>query len=211
MGFTTPSPLKGDDTTAAVRYLQQYFHGNGDHYTGARFERLCHGGERAEIADVITAEDLVAVTLLSVRVPGSAALQILERRPEAFSRLLTQVPRDVDLVDAAPHDFASLTSPAYLLWKELKELHGIGWVTAGKLVARKRPRLIPVYDEIVRDEVGRPNEFWASLQGALAADGQALHQKLLGIRKDAGVGDDVSALRVFDVVTWMYGTNKRRS
>lgn len=205
-----PTPLRGDDATVAVGYLQQYFQGNGDDYTGACFERLGDGGDRDEIADVITAEDLVAVTMLSVRVRGEAALQILEKNPQCFSTLLTKIPRHVDLVDAELGDIAAPSSPAFVLWKELKKLPDIGWVTAGKLVARKRPRLIPVYDQIVREEVGHPSEFWVSLQEALAADGHALHQKLLGIRRDSGVEEDISALRVFDVVTWMHGKQKRR-
>jgi hypothetical protein len=85
----------------------------------------------------------------------------------------------------------------------LKTVHGIEWVVANKLLARKRPRLLPVYDNDVRDLLGAPTDFWASLRETLAADDQALHRRLLNIRDEAGVGDDVSALRVFDVVCWM--------
>ncbi|MFD7679195.1 DUF6308 family protein [Streptomyces sp. NPDC060187] len=47
-------------------------------FTGSRFEHLAGGGERLEVADRITAEDLVAVQTLSVTVPASVALDILE-------------------------------------------------------------------------------------------------------------------------------------
>jgi hypothetical protein len=33
----------------------------------------------------------------------------------------------------------------------------------------------------------------------------ALHAQLLTLRDRAGIGADISALRVFDIVTWMTG------
>ena len=32
---------------------------------------------------------------------------------------------------------------AHLAWRVLKEADGVGWVTAGKVLVRKRPRLGP--------------------------------------------------------------------
>ncbi|MFJ1709305.1 DUF6308 family protein [Kitasatospora sp. NPDC088346] len=78
-----------------------------------------------------------------------------------------------------------------------------GGVTAGKLLARKRPRLLPVYDRVVRCAVGRPASFWLSLRDALAADGRALHRHLLDLRTAAALPGTVSALRVCDIVVWM--------
>ncbi|MFD4721943.1 DUF6308 family protein [Streptomyces sp. NPDC058423] len=46
--------------------------------TGSRFEHLAGGGDLPEVADRITAEDLVAVQTPSVTVPASVALDILE-------------------------------------------------------------------------------------------------------------------------------------
>ncbi len=96
-------------------------------------------------------------------------------------------------------------SPADQLWHKLDQIHGIGWVTAGKLLARKRPRLIPVYDNVVRDVVGKPDSFWLGLRAALRADGRGLQERLVRMRTQAEVGDDISAIRVFDVVAWMSG------
>lgn len=213
MGFTLPPPLQPDNTEAAVGYLRDYFDKKGDdghcYYTGARFERLGGGGDRDEVADIFTAEDLVAVTALSVAVPARAGLQILEDRSDLFSDLLGRLPRDLDLVDADHKDVASEDWAGHLLWKALTALPRIGWVTAGKLAARKRPRLIPVYDDIVRTEVGAPTGFWPALHQALTADDHALHHKLLRIRQQSGIGEDISALRVFDVITWMHGKRQR--
>ncbi|MDK1348939.1 DUF6308 family protein [Streptomyces sp. 378] len=119
-------------------------------FTGSRFEHLAGGGDRPEVADRITAEDLVAVQTLSVTVPAPVALDLLEGHLGAhLSDLLRVVPADLDMAQA---DTVHLKpgSPAYRAWELLFGQHGVGWVTAGKLLARKRPRLLPVYDDVVR-------------------------------------------------------------
>ncbi|MEU2110915.1 DUF6308 family protein [Streptomyces sp. NPDC019507] len=170
---------------------------------GSRFEHLAGGGDRPEVADRITAEDLVAVQTLSVTVPASVALDLLEGPlGEELSSLLRSIPRDFDMADA---ESAHLTddSPADRAWKLLRDQPRVGWVTAGKLLARKRPRLLPVYDRVVRCAVGRPASFWLALHTALREDDAALHRQLLRLRQAAGLPETVSALRVCDVAVWM--------
>ncbi|WP_030753529.1 DUF6308 family protein [Streptomyces griseus] len=172
-------------------------------FTGSRFEHLDGGGDRADIANIVTAADLIAVQALSVQVPPSAALALLEGRlAEDLSVLLSQIPADVDMANADP-DLLGSGSSADRAWHLLKGQKGLGWVTANKLLARKRPRLLPVYDQVVRCVVGHPESFWLSLRDALAADGNALHEQLLSLRDDVGVPSTVSALRICDVVLWM--------
>ncbi|MET8690992.1 DUF6308 family protein [Streptomyces bauhiniae] len=186
----------------AVGNLRRYFGlEGGAAYTGARFEHL--GGDRVGVADVVTAEDLVAVQMLSVTVPAEAALELLEGKPgRQLSELLRRIPADADMaeVDAAELDTGS---PADQAWRLLFRVKGIGWVKAGKLLARKRPRLIPVYDNVVKCLLGRPPHFWLPLHTALRADDHALHHTLLDLRKRAGIPETVSALRVCDIVLWM--------
>jgi hypothetical protein len=56
------------------------------------------GGDRAGTAHVITADDLIAVQLLSVRVPARTALELLEGQlGHDLTRLLEQIPTTVDL------------------------------------------------------------------------------------------------------------------
>ncbi|MDX3862192.1 DUF6308 family protein [Streptomyces europaeiscabiei] len=66
---------------------------------------------------------------------------------------------------------------------------------------RKRPRLLPVYDQVVRCVLGRPKSFWFD---ALRADNRALHRELMALRQSADLPAAVSALRVCDVVLWMH-------
>ncbi|MEU6240411.1 DUF6308 family protein [Streptomyces sp. NPDC047024] len=180
-------------------------------YTGSRFEHLSGGGDRASVADVVTADDLIAVQTLSVRVPVQVAVDLLEG--DLGSRLsgyLRKIPGDVDLARA---DAAELKpgSAAHEAWRLLCEQTGVKWVVAGKLLARKRPRLLPVYDQVVRCVLGHPASFWLDLHAALRADGFALQQELLALRKCAEIPDTVSALRVCDVVLWMRHHERHRS
>ncbi|GKQ40722.1 hypothetical protein ALMP_72450 [Streptomyces sp. A012304] len=172
-------------------------------FTGSRFEHLAGGGDRPEAADRITAEDLVAVQTLSVTVPAPVALDILEGPLGArLSGLLQAIPRDIDMADAEA-DVVSDGSPADQAWHLLRDQPDVGWVIAGKILARKRPRLLPVYDRVVRCAVGRPPSFWLALHTALREDDAALHRQLLELRQVAGVPETVSALRVCDVAVWM--------
>ncbi|MET7675953.1 DUF6308 family protein [Streptomyces seoulensis] len=180
--------------------LRRYFGLAGEAaYTGARFEHL--GGE--QVADEVTAEDLVAVQMLSVRVPARAALELLEgERGRQLSELLRRIPVDVDMVEVDAAELHS-DSAADQAWRLLFRVKGIGWVKAGKLLARKRPRLLPVYDRVVRCVLGTPSSFWLDLHHALRADDHALHHELLDLRERAGIPKTVSALRVCDIVLWM--------
>ncbi|NNM45392.1 DUF6308 family protein [Knoellia koreensis] len=203
MPWTLPPRLATQDDTGAVTALRQYFGLTGQEpFTGASFERLGGGGDRPEVRDQLTPEDLVAVTMLSVDVDPRAALAILGPLRGDISALLGKLPTGLDLVDV---EGSSITPewPAWKLWSRLHDLPNVGFVTASKLLARKRPRLIPVYDTVVRERVGRPDDFWMSLHGALQENDHALHRRLLSIRDEAGVGADISALRVFDIVAWM--------
>lgn len=74
---------------------------------------------------------------------------------------------------------------------------------AGKLLARGRPRPLPVYDRVVRCAFGHPPSFWTELRTVLREDVAALHHRLLGLRQSAGLPETVCALRVADVVVWM--------
>ncbi|MFD3936595.1 DUF6308 family protein [Streptomyces sp. NPDC058611] len=173
-------------------------------FTGSRFEHLAGGGDLPAVLDRITAEDLVAVQTLSVTVPASVALDLLEGPLGArLSGLLLAIPGDLDMVDSEVSDLAP-GSPAARAWQLLEDQPDVGWVIAGKLLARKRPRLLPVYDTLVRCALGRPRpSFWLALHAALRADGHALQRQLLALRRAAGVPETVSALRVCDVVVWM--------
>lgn len=206
--MTLPPVL--DDAERAAHLLVRYFTGtrrggSGPLYTGGMFERLGGGGDRPGSRDAITAEDLVAVSMLSVRVPPRAALLILGEERDHIAHLLAAVPVDVDLVDAGD-PLIGERSAATELWSLLVRFPGIGFVTAGKLLARKRPRLIPVLDRVVRRTLEHPGTgYWRDLRHHLRADDRRLQGFLTGVLRDAGLDGQVSAIRAFDVLVWLTG------
>jgi hypothetical protein len=172
-------------------------------FTGSRFEHLAGGGDRQAVADTVTADDLIAVQTLSVNVPAKVALDLLEGSlGTQLSDLLRVIPASADMAEVDAEDLAS-GSPADKAWHLLDDQFGVGWVIAGKLLARKRPRLLPVYDDVVRCALGHPSYFWLPLHAALRADDYALHRELKALRQAAEVPETVSPLRVCDVVVWM--------
>lgn len=197
------------DDPRAVDDLGRYFQpertaGTMPRYSGSRFEFLGGGGDRPEIADRITVDDLVAVTLLSVDVPGDVALQLLEGElGHDISRHLEHIPTDVAIGDPAAGEHLVTSSHASVAWDLLEEPRGMGWVITGKLLARKRPRLLPVYDRVVRCAYGRPDGLWSWLFAMFADDDARLNDRLLAAREAADVPHEVSALRVLDVIVWM--------
>ena len=186
------------------RYFALSLAGSSPRFTGGRFERLAGGGDRPSVRNRVAAEDLLAVTMLSVHVPAAIALELLEGSlGEDVAAHLAQIPTDVDLGSDRAHDLVAPRAPAELMWELLKDCDGVGWVTAGKLLARKRPRLIPVYDHVVRCVYGRPRHFWLWLHGLLADEDIGLRASLQDLRMRAGVPEDISDLRILDVAVWM--------
>jgi Family of unknown function (DUF6308) len=154
-----------DDDRTPQRLADYFISGR---YTGGRFELFAGGGDRPEVADRFTTEDVVAVSLLGVEIPGDAALDVLEASRRRLAERLACIPTDLDLADAGD-DVVGPGSAAAQAFDLLDRIPGIAWVTAGKLLARKRPRLIPVYDSVVRLALDRTldDEFWRPLRDAL--------------------------------------------
>lgn len=198
-----PQALQDADDAGAIRALTRYYGGSTplDSFTGARFDTWDSTGSRQADINRFTADDLVAVTFLSVDVPALAAIILLDTRADTFSSLLTDLGPDRDLV--GEHDPWPDKWVGWTLWKELVALPGVGPTTASKLLARKRPRLRPIYDSVVADVVGS-KRLWEPLRSRLVSD-LSLHERLVRLRQEAGLDEAVSALRVFDVIAWMEG------
>lgn len=188
---------------AATSNVETYFAEPGlgqSAYTGRLFEQFAGGGDRDGSANVFTYDDLVAVESLSVQVPPEAAYTLMHGPlGGALEDLLRLVPTNVDLGTPEAHPHLGRESAADRAWALLKAQTGIGWVTAGKLLARKRPRLLPVYDDVVRCVLGAPKDVWLALDRALADAN--VQEQVTKLRPAAPI--HVSALRVVDVAVWM--------
>jgi hypothetical protein len=173
-------------------------------FEGGRFEILDGGGDRPEVRDRFTASDLLAVELLSVRVPPRVILDLLEGALGVTAAgFLREIPASVPLWSNEAERLIGKGGPADTLWRLLDHEDGVGWVTAGKLLARKRPALIPVYDGIVRCAMGWPKDFWAALRYALRQNDGQLRADIERLLKHAEVPPAVTPLRGLDVAIWM--------
>lgn len=195
MSFRLPQCLQGSDTDQALGYLRTYY---GQPYTGAYFDTWAPAGNDPHR---FTADDVVAVSFLSVVVPPLAARQLLDTKASDFAALLKAVGPDPDLADQ-PEPITE-EQAASRLYRAVRKLPGVGRTIGTKLVARKLPRFVPIYDSVVAQVNGIGQTHWEPLRQALRTDG--LQDRLLELHERAGLGPHVSALRVLDVVSWMEG------
>ncbi|SBT44558.1 DUF6308 family protein [Micromonospora narathiwatensis] len=189
--------------------LRRYFAPGA--FTGSQFEAL-GGSPKALHRDAVVAEDLIAVELLNARVPPGVALDLLQGDlGQRISDELRKIPIGVDLSDESARTYIEDGGPAELAWRLLTNRHGVNKAIAGKLLARKRPRLIPVYDSVVACALrGRPG-FWLWLHEQLRAEDLLMTRMLRKLRVEGDVPTHVSDIRIFDIVFWMRHRGDHRS
>lgn len=169
----------------------------------------------------VTAADLHALTMLSVQVGPAATRRVLDEGPlrDGLLAALSAASPTTDLVDATVTDLDAawaLTNTARIALAE-PTTKGTSdpWVTAAKLAARKRPRLLPVRDTKVRRllglELARDGRLEIQVIRSLVADPaviDAIEEALTRARAAAEAGGrtcvfDTSELRLLDVALWM--------
>ncbi|WP_308340785.1 DUF6308 family protein [Rhodococcus sp. USK10] len=70
------------------------------------------------------------------------------------------------------------------------------------------PRQLSTLHSVVSQVLGTERAHLNPVREALRADDGALHHRLLSIRGEAGLPDEISVLRVFGVIAWMDGKNR---
>lgn len=219
-----PLILEEDRYDEAVRrvrdYLEHKFTREARGFNGAYFEKI--GNENP---DRYTASDLYAVTMLSVKVPASAGIELLMTDNDRATKALQLIPTDIDFTDLAQpgaliesqngnkytfDDLLGANGKCLELWKLLFGYYNVGATTASKLMALKRPRLIPIWDS----EVGRATGLrtsrnqWVQFRDLFRTPG--LVDRLEGIRESAGA-EHLPLLRIFDIAVWHHQSAPRRA
>lgn len=139
--------------------------------------------------------DLLAVSLLTVN-PGAVAVRTLlpgGALADQVSELLTTIPTGTPLWDATDLDLTRASE----LWTLLKTTVGVRSTIAGKIMARKRPELVPIIDSVVASRLAcTPGTYWTTFRRVLQTP--ALRTRIAVLKPDQPV------LRVLDTVMWMH-------
>ena len=200
------------------RLLELYFDPKGRH-SGAWFERIPneHG------ANSIGCHDFLAVTMLDLHIPALLArdLYLLEGVQDDVADLLDNVP-DTNLwdatddnLDAADELWRFLKGEAQRLRTDTGNSVPFGPARVSKLLARKRPHLIPITDDVVRSQIKfHGGRYWASYRSALLNSPddrlvkrlESLQKKL---RKEVPGSDAVTPLRILDAMIWIRGSKSK--
>ena len=194
--------------------LRKYFDTDARGYTGSQFESLINDSDPFKI----TATDLVALTTLSVKIPERAALWIL--RPEGgeqISKILREIPVDTDIWDPKVKNIFADDGKVMQLWRLMENANwptarkggGLGGTTKrSKILAAKRPRLIPILDRVVVGSLLQTDNTWRAIQDVLNVD--SYRSKLEKALNHDVVPPSVSLLRRIDVVIWFNNHEKFR-
>jgi len=157
--------------------------------------------------DCFTPSDLLSLNLLDIRLQPEAVRRISSGE---FDESLQTVPSNVHIweMDLEIYDKANG------LWKKLKDVHQVDQTTISKLLARKRPHLLPIQDSIVVKALDLKGlNWWMPLSEVMKE--QKLQMRLSELAEFAKNSNNEeiqytpSLLRVLDVSIWMLHSNSR--
>lgn len=182
-------------------------------FTGSGFEVLAD----SDRPNLITEADVAAVSTLGVNIPAHVTLWLAGEGQEQVRALLEAVP----VGQAIWHDSVDLSraGPLWELWALIVAIEwrghhgGMGRTKTSKLLAAKRPHLVPIYDDWVARALfsKKPNgSYWDPWQAALAGPAGAELRDHVGQVVDQAVilgaagAEELSVLRVIDIVLWRW-------
>lgn len=151
--------------------------------------------------NTIDVEDLYSPTLLSAPIRGSAGQAILERG-DTITELLRDVDHDVPLWHPDAARVSEALEGAKQLVKELERVPHVGPTRASKLVAAKRPQLVPIWDSQISKALGADRMTWLQYWTAWRRSITPAVDELLSIASEVG-HPRLSPLRTIDIIIWM--------
>lgn len=181
----------------------------GSRFSGAQFDRL--GLASDPLADpypnAVTATDIVAVSMLGVNIPAITTIDLLDHRAGEINHALSGVPNDpLHIVERAA---IGPDSEAVKLWRMVRcREQSMGRTKTAKLLARKRPALLPIYDQRIAGRLALPLDdwtwwwtWWQNPQHVQSI--QNLRRAAANDSVGHGIAE-VSLLRILDVAVWRY-------
>ena len=198
------------DRTAATHAARDYLSGRGQ-YGYPVYDGFDAGGGAWRLTD----GDLLAPGLLNVpvRIPAFYSLQSVRPQLEAW---LGRTARDARLVDASDADIERLGELFSLLDDGIPGVRG---VILAKVMHRKRPSLVPLYDKFVyhcyvgpddnaplkRDPKRSWRDFMILLARAMQADLRREAAWFQSLTELAAGPVSITPLRALDIVAWSGG------
>jgi hypothetical protein len=200
-----------DDLDAAAAAIVRHLDTTSGH-----FDRLSQQSDPQRI----TADDIVACSMLDYSVPAPAAAWILSAEGQWLTtEILADIPSDDDLWSCGAPSILRAADLFQLLRAPTSQLEGdqetpaLGQATATRLLAAKRPRLVPIDDRQIRQTLRyKKDALWFRRWRDIMDD------ELIGLARTARhlAGSDrpaavsLSELRVLDIVVRQRARERRR-
>lgn len=195
----------------AERIVSRYVRADEELFAFPYYDCLQTAADPAQLVEA----DLLAPVLLNVQV-SIRAFRGLQRLLPRLQASLDELPIDQDLADAEDALVRKVGSCFAVLDDPDVELWGASGTTLAKVLHRKRPRLLPLYDSRVRSVYEAPWDGaprvpfagpWAPYVTALAG---AMRQDLSSARgqwqRMSALGEGkLTELRALDIVAWTMG------
>ena len=173
--------------------------------------------ESERAAGPLTDADFLAPVLLNVNQLKIGTYEALKQVRGTLDEVLTRIPVDLDLTEATPEDLQMLGELFTVL--DSPGVQGARGTVLSKVLHRKRPRFIPLYDEQVRavyqdgraaTVTQRPKggRTWAEFIVVFATAVQAdLGREHIFWQQIAALatGPTITTLRALDIVAWWAG------
>jgi hypothetical protein len=178
-------------------------------------------GQDAHGVDEIGCHDLLAVNLLGIRIPPLMVREFL-RGPalqHVVADALVQIPATArlwddgeEVLDVVDGLWASIRRRAVEVAVEHKHdprVTAMGDAKISKLLARKRPELVPISDKVVRANLPMPHgtDRWSVYRSVLRHEsiGPDLIHRADELRREirTTIGMEPSVLRVLDAAVWL--------
>jgi hypothetical protein len=189
-GESVGTRLRANLKTPHLPKLVAVYFDPAEPFAGRDFDHL-----GSNLANRVTSDDLMAVSLLDVKWPPLAVRKLLGELRGQLSNCLANISRETDLWDASDQELRAVDD----LWFTLVGLAGVKKAKASKLLARKRPRLAPISDEVVVKAIGVRGRTWPALRYCL--QDESFRAIVLQLRGPGS--EDASVLRLLDVALWM--------
>jgi len=145
-------------------------------------------------------DDLLSLNLLD---ESMTAPQIRELTSGRYDELLMHIDPNTDIT----HLDGDLYDHADQLYRALRRIHGLGPTRVSKLLARKRPELLPIRDSIVNEQLQISGfAWWKSLAATMR---QKSVIELLDETTPPTEEGSPARLRVLDAAIWMHGSKSK--